>query len=70
MAFSDSLLLLMTITYTRKPTRLSGDTVLRVSNRELMVQLHAFMHELEPFAHDEMKTIADAMAVISNKQGA
>ena len=60
----------MTITYTRKPTRLGKTTVLKVSNLELTTQLLAYMQEMNPFDHDEMKTIADAMAIISRKENA
>ncbi len=57
----------MTITYTRKATRLNNELILRLSNKELMEQLLAYMQELPPFAHEEMKSISDAMRVVSTK---
>ena len=57
----------MTITYTRKATRLNDALILRLSNKELMEQLLAYMQELAAFAHEEMKTISDAMRVVATK---
>ncbi len=57
----------MTITYTRKATRLNDELILRLSNKELLEQLLAYMQELPSFAHEEMKTISDAMRVVSTK---
>ena len=57
----------MTITYVRQATKLNDETILRVSNKELLEQLLVFMQDLPPFAHDEMKTISDAMQIIAGK---